>query len=168
MCRTLHGILFLYKVSKNNRLVWKGSDRSGSDMWCQFRMICDLDTCIVYDECVHPLGVYIMFWNLVEVGLWAESFSRSFFQWDYHGLPLASDERSDLIFFERTSRRYGVLGLSRPLLPKEVSVSVNIEFQDSMLRTELVSESESESSFESHSMIGNAFKLVSKFKLNSS
>ena len=39
MCRTLHGILFLYKVSKNNRLVWKGSDRSGSSMWCQFRMM---------------------------------------------------------------------------------------------------------------------------------
>ena len=39
---------------------------------------CDLDTtCIVYGECVHPLGVYIIFWKLVEVGLWAESFSRS-------------------------------------------------------------------------------------------
>ena len=76
MCRTLHGILFLYKVSKNNRLVWKGSDRSGSDMWCQFRMM--------WFGYMHriwwmraSLGVYIIFWKLVEVGLWAESFSRS-------------------------------------------------------------------------------------------
>lgn len=83
-------------------------------------------------------------------------------------MPLASEARSDLIFFERTSRRYELLGLDRPLLPNEQSDSISIEFQDSMLRTELESERESESSFESHSMTGNAFKLFSKFRLNNS
>jgi len=80
----------------------------------------------------------------------------------------ASEARSDLIFLERTSRRYEVLGLDRSLLPDEQSVSLNIEFQDSMLRTELESERESESSFESHSITGKAFKLLSKVRLNNS
>ena len=80
--------------------------------------------------------------------------------------PLASEARSDLNFLERTSRRCELLGLDRPLLPNEQSVSVNTEFQDSMLRTELESDSESESSFESHSITGKALKLSSKFRLN--
>lgn len=83
-------------------------------------------------------------------------------------MSLASEARSDLIFFERTSRRYEVLGLDRPLLPNEQLDSINTEFQDSMLRTELESERESESSLESHSIIGNALKLSSKFRLNNS
>lgn len=80
---------------------------------------------------------------------------------------LASEARSDLNFLERTSRRCELLGLDRPLLPNKQSVSVNTEFQDSMLRTELQeSDSESESSFESHSITGKALKLSSKFRLN--
>jgi len=78
--------------------------------------------------------------------------------------PLASEARSDLNFLERTSRRCELLGLDRPLLPNKQSVSVNTEFQDSML--ELESDSESESSFESHSITGKALKLSSKFRLN--
>jgi len=70
-------------------------------------------------------------------------------------MSLASEARSDLIFFERTRRRCDFFALDRPLLPKEESDSIRTEFQDSMLRTELESERESESSFESHSMIGN-------------
>lgn len=83
-------------------------------------------------------------------------------------MSLASEARSDLIFFERTSRRYEALGLDRPLLPNETSDSANTEFQDSMLRTELESERQSESSFESHSIIGNALALLSKLRLNNS
>ena len=48
------------------------------------------------------------------------------------------------------------LDLDRPLLPNDESESIKTEFQDSKLRIELESERESESSFESHSMTGNA------------
>ena len=86
-------------------------------------------------------------------------------------MSLASEARSDLIFLERTSRRYEVLVLDRPLLPNEQSLSINSAFQHSMLLTlltELESEKESESSFETHSMTGNAVKLFSKFRLKKS
>jgi len=60
-------------------------------------------------------------------------------------IPLASEDRSDLIFLERTSLRDEVLEEHRPRLPNEQSKSARTELQESMLRTEL--ESESESSF---------------------
>ncbi len=81
---------------------------------------------------------------------------------------MASEARSDLIFFERTSRRYEAFGFDRPLLPKEQSDSINTGFHDSILRTELESERESESSFGSHSITGNALTLLSKLRLNNS
>ena len=79
----------------------------------------------------------------------------------------ASDERSDLIFLERMSRRDEVLGLHRSLLPSELSESksVNTGFQESMLRTELESGRESEYSVESHSITGKALTLSSKLRL---
>mmetsp|Transcript_7132 Transcript_7132/g.16121 ORF Transcript_7132/g.16121 Transcript_7132/m.16121 type:complete len:101 (-) Transcript_7132:252-554(-) len=81
-------------------------------------------------------------------------------------MPLASEERSDLIFLERTSR-LEVLEVHRSLLPNEQSKSAKTELQESMLRTEL--ESESESSFRSHSITGKAFtSSSSKFKLKKS
>lgn len=90
------------------------------------------------------------------------------FHGDLSERSIASEARSLLIFLERTSRRDEVLGLHRPLLPSEQSVSVNSEFQDSMLRTELESERESESSLESHSITGKASTLLSKFRLKNS
>lgn len=79
-------------------------------------------------------------------------------------IPLASEDRSDLIFLERTSLRDEFLVEHRPRLPNEQSKSSKTE---SMLRIEL--ESESESSFGSHWMTGNVLRLSSsKFSRKSS
>lgn len=85
-------------------------------------------------------------------------------------MPRARDERSDLIFLERTRRLDDDRLSVRPrLLPRwqllpESSKSLRKELQESMLLTD--SES-SESSFESHSIAGKAWTLSSKLSANS-
>ena len=71
---------------------------------------------------------------------------------------MASEWRSDLIFFERTRRREE-LELPRPRFPKACDSSVKDELQASRL----LSESESES-FGSHTMMGKELRSSSKFK----
>ena len=76
-------------------------------------------------------------------------------------IDLARDERSDLIFLERTRRRCWL----RPRFPREVlsSNSVKKDIQES----ELLSESESEPSLEVHSMIGKESTSSSSSKVMS-
>lgn len=79
----------------------------------------------------------------------------------------AREERLDLIFLDRTRRREATESLRLRLLPSTSlyeSLSLKsppkMEFQESVLRTD----SESESSFTSHWMMGNALEVSSKIR----